>query len=102
MSQPNANDLEPPPSIRRAGEALHTAWSDLPRELYGPAASEALATAALAAGLDVEEMAAGALYDHWPIGAGYECKCGVVTGDPASFTRHQATALRASILGGDA
>lgn len=57
------------------------------------------ARSVLNAALDVQEVAAGPLYDHWPIRGDYECKCGVVTGDPSAFTTHQATALRAFLLG---
>ncbi|MEU4386600.1 hypothetical protein [Promicromonospora sp. NPDC023805] len=64
MKDPTPTDPEPipttteaTPALRRAAEALHTAWTDLPHEVHGHAAAEALAAAALAAAFDSAEIA---------------------------------------------
>lgn len=48
---------KPTPAARRAAEALTTTEANLPLEVQGQAASEAMATAALAAAFDGEEIA---------------------------------------------
>jgi hypothetical protein len=88
--------------VERAAEALATDQEHIPWAGHRhPDNWEGHALAALAS-IDVEGLAAGPLYDHWPLRANYECKCGVVTGDPAAFTTHQAEAVKAWLTGGGA
>jgi hypothetical protein len=95
------------PAFRRAAQALHTAWTGLPREVYGQAASGALTAAALAAGLDVEEMArelgkhnpVTSVHGTYTVIVGCSCMDRIFVRGQETWDGHLAVALRAWILG---